>query len=90
MAGKAVVRIYAVESSTGSLRLVRAKSGAQALSHVVKNTFEVRMASQEDLVTGLTNKVQIEVAEEPLTDPAQLPLAGIPSEPSGEPQEALA
>lgn len=87
MAGKAVVRIYSVKSKSGTLRLVRAKSAAQALNHVVDDTFEVKVASQDDLVTGLQGQVKIEVAEQPLVDPNQqdLPIPETSGEPAAEP-----
>jgi hypothetical protein len=47
-------RIYAVYHGTQA-RLVRAKNRSQALSHVAQSTFNVRVASQEELVTNLKN-----------------------------------
>ena len=52
-------RIYAVyHGSTG--RLVRAKTRAQALSHVAQSTFNIGVANQEELVTLLGQGVKVE------------------------------
>lgn len=52
-------RIYAVyHGSTG--RLVRASTRAQALSHVAQSTFNIRVASQDELVTLLGQDVKVE------------------------------
>ena len=52
-------RIYVVyHGATG--RLVRAKSRAQALSHVAQSTFNVRVASQNELVALLGQGTEVE------------------------------
>ena len=52
-------RIYAVyHGSTG--RLVRASTRAQALSHVAQSTFNIRVASQDELVALLGQDVKVE------------------------------
>lgn len=56
----AAKRIYLV-SNAGTDYLVRAQSQAQALSHVVRSTCEVRVASQDDLVV-LAPTVKVEDA----------------------------
>lgn len=52
-------RIYAVYHGDAG-RLVRAKSRAQALSHVAQSTFNVRVASQDELVTLLGKGTTVE------------------------------
>lgn len=52
-------RIYAVYHGDAG-RLVRAKSRAQALSHVAQSTFNVRVASQDELVTLLGKGAAVE------------------------------
>lgn len=52
-------RIYAVYHGTEG-RLVRAKTRAQALSHVAQSTFNIRVAGQEDLVALLGQGVKVE------------------------------
>lgn len=57
-------RIYAVYHGSNA-RLVRAKTRAQALSHVAQSTFNVRVASQEELVTLLGQQVAVESVRDP-------------------------
>lgn len=52
-------RIYAVYHGQ-TARLVRASNRAQALSHVAQSTFNIRVASQEDIVTLLGQNIQVE------------------------------
>ena len=55
-------RIYAVyNGQTG--RLIRAKTRAQALSHVAQSTFNIGVANQEELVTLLGQGVKVENAK---------------------------
>lgn len=54
-------RIYEV-SSTHETRLVRANSQAQALSHVARSEYSVKVATQDDLVSGLTSGKTVEQA----------------------------
>jgi hypothetical protein len=52
-------RIYAVyHGATG--RLVRANNRAQALSHVAQSTFNIRVASQDELVSLLGKGIKVE------------------------------
>lgn len=60
-------RIYAVSPKTttkeaAAPRLIRADTQAQALRHVAKDTLNVTVASQNDLIAGLTKGVKIEDA----------------------------
>jgi hypothetical protein len=57
-------RIYRVISGHGD-KLVRAGSQAQAIRHVVSNTFHARVASQKDMedMLGSGNKVENAAAE---------------------------
>lgn len=59
-------RIYSVtpKVDTGPVRprLIRASNQAQALRHVAKDTLNVVVASQNDLVSGLTSGITVEDA----------------------------
>lgn len=52
-------RIYIVHGPQGT-RLVKASLRQQALSHVANSTFNVYVASQDDLVNELTAGTKIE------------------------------
>lgn len=52
-------RIYTV-GSNGAVRLVKATTRQQALSHVANTTFQIRVASQDDLVKHLSAGVTVE------------------------------
>lgn len=54
-------RIYTVTHGEEQ-HLVRATTRNQAVSHVARNTMEVRVATQTDLETLLPAGVQVEVA----------------------------
>jgi hypothetical protein len=58
------MRIYLIASNRG-VRLVRANTRAQALSHVATQELTVRVASQEDLVKYLAEGNAIESAAPP-------------------------
>lgn len=64
-------RIYAVVPKAGDdkARLVRAATNISALSHVAKQKFEVRLASQDDIVELVADGTKVEDATE--TDPGQ-------------------
>lgn len=53
-------RIYIVTSTEGVTRLVKATVASQAITHVAKNAFTARVASQDDLVQALGNGVKVE------------------------------
>jgi hypothetical protein len=55
-------RIYLVGSSDPTIptRLVLASTPSQAVAHVAKQLLEVKIASQTDLVTHITNGVLVE------------------------------
>ena len=57
-------RIYAVHAGKTS-RLVRARSRAQALTHVAQSMFIITVADQEELVTLLGDGVKVENAKNP-------------------------
>jgi hypothetical protein len=67
-------RIYIVCGSDNNVRLVRATSRHQALIHVAQTSFVVRMASQDDLITAITNGVKVENYHPP--EQAELSLEG--------------
>jgi len=52
-------RIYLVNGPTGS-RLVKASVASQAITHVAKSAFSVKVASQDDLVEALSNGTKVE------------------------------
>jgi len=57
-------RIYAVYHGTTG-RLVKSKTRAQALSHVAQSTFNIRVASQDDLVALLKSGAEVENVRDP-------------------------
>lgn len=63
-------RIYLVGHGQ-DVRLVRAAHRAQALGHVARSLINVKVASQDELVTALGKGINIEMATEQDTD--QLP-----------------
>ena len=57
------LRIYRViNTETAAERLVRAQSQAQAIRHVVKETYRAAVAGQETIVELLTSGVKVEDA----------------------------
>jgi hypothetical protein len=57
-------RIYIVTSTDGATRLVKATVASQAITHVAKNAFTAKVASQDDLVQALSNGVKVETYNE--------------------------
>ena len=53
-------RIYLVTTSAGTARLVKAAVPAQAITHVAKQLFSARIASQDDLVEALSAGIKVE------------------------------
>jgi hypothetical protein len=53
-------RIYIVNGTDGATRLVKATVASQAITHVAKNAFTAKVASQDDLVQALSNGVKVE------------------------------
>jgi hypothetical protein len=53
-------RIYIVNGTDGATRLVKATVASQAITHVAKNAFTAKVASQDDLVQALGNGVKVE------------------------------
>lgn len=53
-------RIYLVTSNDGAARLVKATVASQAITHAAKQSFTVRVASQDDLVNALSSGVRVE------------------------------
>lgn len=64
-AKKSDTRIYTVTAGDDRV-LVRATSQAQALRHVARNMFDVRVSSQHDIVDHLETGGKIETANEQL------------------------
>lgn len=52
-------RIYLVIGPNGQ-RLVKATVASQAASHVAKEEFTVKVASQDELVNALSNGIKVE------------------------------
>jgi hypothetical protein len=59
-------RIYLVGSNDPSIknRLVKANAPSQAISHVAKQILSVKVASQDDLVSALTQGATVETIKE--------------------------
>jgi hypothetical protein len=53
-------RIYLVENINGTNKLVRASAPSQAITHAAKQTFTARVATQDDLVSAMSNGVRVE------------------------------
>jgi hypothetical protein len=53
-------RIYIVTTAAGTARLVKAAVPSQAITHVAKQVYSARIASQDDLVEALTNGMRVE------------------------------
>jgi len=53
-------RIYLVTNYDGTSRLVKASVPSQAITHVAKQMFTVRIASQDDLVEALMSGTKVE------------------------------
>lgn len=56
----ATTRIYLVTTAAGTARLVKAAVPSQAITHVAKQIFSARIASQDDLVEALSNGIKVE------------------------------
>ena len=56
----ATTRIYLVTTAAGTARLVKAAVPSQAITHVAKQEYSVRIASQDDLVEALSNGIRLE------------------------------
>lgn len=56
----AAERIYCVKAKDGQQRLVRASHPSTALTHVAKATFDVAVATQNDLELLLGKGVKVE------------------------------
>ena len=63
-------RIYLVTTSAGTARLVKASVPSQAITHVAKQLFSARIASQDDLVEALSIGTKVEAYGE--SDQGQL------------------
>ena len=60
---KTPTRIYTVKrQATGTTRLVRATSQAQALRHVALDEYTVEVAGQDELVRALHDGADVETA----------------------------
>lgn len=56
-------RVYIVEAKAdGAERLIRSANALQARSHVAKDSYETRVASQDDLIRLVAAGVKVEVA----------------------------
>lgn len=75
-------RIYAVtNTATGSIQLIRAANTVQARNAAAKNTFEVKLATQDDLVDlvsagcPVVDAVDAPAEQEAAEESPQIPLA---------------
>lgn len=55
-------RIYLTTDQTGAKRLTKATTPSQAVAHHARSTIQVRVASQEDLVTLIAGGTKVEEA----------------------------
>lgn len=55
-------RIYLVTSNQGAMKLVEATTPSQALRHVAKAHFDVKIAPQKSIVTMMKAGFEVEVA----------------------------
>jgi len=53
-------RIYLVTANGGATSLIKATVASQAITHAAKQSFTVRVASQDDLVEAIGNGVKVE------------------------------
>jgi hypothetical protein len=53
-------RIYLIGTPSGDVRLVRADTRQQVLSHVAAQMFNISVASQNDLVKAITSGSSVE------------------------------
>lgn len=60
-------RIYVVTDGTNTA-LVRAISRAQAIAHIARSRFSVRVASQDDIVTLVSAGIAVDDATSPQKD----------------------
>ena len=58
-------RIYFVGTPSGDVRLVRAKTRQQVLSHVATHMFNISVATQDDLVKAIASGSSVENYKEP-------------------------
>lgn len=62
-------RIYAVTNDIGAMRLVRASHPNTAITHVARQHYTARVASQDDIVSAMAEGATVENAKQ-----EQLPL----------------
>jgi len=67
-------RIYIVQSTDGTVRLVRAQTPHQAISHVSHSQFTVYVPTQDELVEAVSKGVVVEGYKE--AGQSQLELGG--------------
>lgn len=68
----AATRIYLVsDEDTATKRLVRASTQAQATHHAARSRFDVKVASQDDLVNLIASGVKVEEAGAQPAEPTQ-------------------
>jgi hypothetical protein len=59
-------QIYIVGSMDGTTRLVRALTPHQAISHVAHTQFTVRVPTQDELISAVSNGVTVENYKDPV------------------------
>ena len=58
-------RIYIVGTPDGDVRLVRAKTKQQALTHIFTHNITIKVANQDELVEALEEGVEVENYKHP-------------------------
>jgi len=61
----ATQRIYLVGTPSNDIRLVKASTRSQALSHVANSMLTLRVATQDDLVAAISKGCSVENAKSP-------------------------
>ena len=54
-------RIYIVRGPNGLTKLVKASVASQAITHVAKNQFTAKVASQDELVDAVSKGIDVDV-----------------------------
>lgn len=71
-------RIYLVTEKDGTRHLVRSTVPAQAVAHIARDQFGVRVATQDDLISCMQDGIAPQSA---LPEPAAAPVAANPLPP---------
>ena len=58
--GEKMSRIYIVGTLDGDVRLIRAKTKSQAMSHFLVNNITIKVASQDELIDAVKDGCEVE------------------------------